>query len=160
MNFEPEDYFAGSRDRENENENWFYLDIIDVEGNSIDFGQVDFSESIDSITQKYKKKCGIPENCKVVLTYLGKIILGRRETLAKELEDINSRSNLGEIGGMKFTLCTIVRLTGGGYSVGFIDVEEAKITKLNFGEGPKYTEVTRGLNFFGKCTNRYCEAKD
>jgi hypothetical protein len=48
---------------------------------------------------------------------------------------------------------------GGGCSFEFVDYDNGKTTKLQFSKNaPKWRRVEEGLNLFGKCINKYCEA--
>ena len=55
-------------------------------------------------------------------------------------------------------LCDSIR-GGGGCSFEFVDYDNGKTTKLQFSKNaPKWRRVEEGLNLFGKCINKYCEA--
>ena len=62
--------------------------------------------------------------------------------------------------GKESTLYLVLRLRGGGgMPLDFVDVESSKIKNLNFSsDAPRWRGVKKGLNIFGICKNKGCEA--
>ena len=59
------------------------------------------------------------------------------------------------------TLQLILRLRGGGIALNFVNVEKGVVQNLSFSsEAPEWRSVEKGLNLFGNCQNKECEAFD
>ena len=88
---------------------------------------------------------GIPKN-KQILTFAHYILKDNR-TLADYYIKENS------------TLDVTIRLKGGGIALNFVNVEKGVVQNLSFSsEAPEWRSVEKGLNLFGNCQNKECEA--
>ena len=57
------------------------------------------------------------------------------------------------------TLQLILRLRGGGIALNFVNVEKGVVQNLSFSsKAPEWRSVEKGLNLFGNCQNKECEA--
>ena len=106
------------------------------------------NEKISEIFEKFKKQTG-NTNSKNKFIYSGK----------------NLKPNLTfyENGLMNYSVIEVLTLEpqvkGGSTSIAFTDVSKNRIKEIKFREGaPSYRRVDKGINIFGKCNFKKCNA--
>ena len=105
------------------------------------------NEKMSDVIERYRKKMG-DYNTREVFFYNSKII--NQSLLVSEAGLINCA---------EITVIVSNQIEGGGFSMLFSDVNKNKTTEIPCSkEAPSYRAVTKGINIFGICTFKKCDA--